>query len=48
MFYISIITGEITKNELKLFYTAFMDAGRLGDKALDEQTEQEIMPLPDD
>ena len=37
---IFVHSGEVTKKELKLFYTAFMDAGRLGDRALDEQTEQ--------
>ena len=29
----------ISKKELKLFYTAFLDAGRLGDKKLSELTE---------
>merc|ERR1712029_374466 len=28
----------ITKNELKFFYTAFMDAGKLGDQKLEEFT----------
>ena len=31
-------TGTITKNELKYFYTAFMDAGKLGDQKLEEFT----------
>lgn len=31
-------TGCITKNELKFFYTAFMDAGKLGDQKLEEFT----------
>jgi len=31
-------TGEISRQELKLFYTAFMDAGRLGDKSLSDLT----------
>ena len=33
-------SGIITKNELKLFYTAFLDAGKLGDEALAELTEK--------
>jgi hypothetical protein len=33
-------SGTITKNELKLFYTAFLDAGRLGDIKLTELTEK--------
>ena len=32
-------SGVISKKELKLFYTAFLDAGRLGDKKLSELTE---------
>jgi hypothetical protein len=31
-------TGIITKSELKYFYTAFMDVGRLGEQRLDEIT----------
>ena len=31
-------TGIITKSELKYFYTAFMDVGKLGEKKLDEIT----------
>ena len=31
-------TGIITKPELKFFYTAFMDVGKLGDSKLDEFT----------
>ena len=33
-------TGVITKKELKLFYTAFIDAGKLGDTALNALTEK--------
>jgi len=33
-------SGIITKNELKLFYTAFLDAGKLGDFKLMELTEK--------
>ena len=33
-------TGVITKKELKLFYTAFIDAGKLGDEALTALTEK--------
>ena len=33
-------SGTITKTELKLFYTAFLDAGRLGDGKLMELTEK--------
>ena len=33
-------TGVITKKELKLFYTAFIDAGKLGDAALNALTEK--------
>ena len=33
-------SGTITKNELKLFYTAFLDAGRLGETKLSELTEK--------
>lgn len=31
-------TGVITKSELKYFYTAFMDVGKLGEQMLDEIT----------
>jgi hypothetical protein len=31
-------TGVITKSELKYFYTAFMDVGKLGEQRLDEIT----------
>ena len=31
-------TGVITKSELKFFYTAFMDVGKLGEAKLDEIT----------
>lgn len=31
-------TGVITKSELKYFYTAFMDVGKLGESKLDEIT----------
>ena len=31
-------TGIITKSELKFFYTAFMDVGKLGDTKLEEFT----------
>ena len=33
-------SGSISKKELKLFYTAFIDAGKLGDEALNELTEK--------
>jgi hypothetical protein len=33
-------SGTIKKNELKLFYTAFLDAGKLGDIKLTELTEK--------
>ena len=33
-------TGVITKKELKLFYTAFIDAGKLSDASLTTVTEQ--------
>ena len=33
-------SGVITKKELKLFYTAFIDAGKLGDEALTTLTEK--------
>ena len=33
-------SGIITKKELKLFYTAFLDAGKLGDDALTELTDK--------
>ena len=33
-------SGTISKKELKLFYTAFLDAGKLGDEALTELTEK--------
>ena len=33
-------SGVITKKELKLFYTAFLDAGRLGEKKLGELTDK--------
>lgn len=33
-------TGIITKNELKLFYTAFIDTGKLSDEALTTLTEK--------
>ena len=33
-------SGVITKKELKLFYTAFLDAGKLEDKALIELTDK--------
>ena len=31
-------TGVISKSELKYFYTAFMDVGKLGEERLDEIT----------
>ena len=31
-------TGIITKTELKFFYTAFMDVGKLGDTKLEDFT----------
>ncbi len=31
-------TGIITKSELKYFYTAFMDVGKLGEQRLNEIT----------
>ena len=33
-------SGIISKKELKLFYTAFLDAGKLGDDALTELTDK--------
>ena len=33
-------SGVISKKELKLFYTAFLDAGRLGDRKLGELTDK--------
>ena len=33
-------SGVITKNELKLFYTGFLEAGRLGEKKLGEMTDK--------
>ena len=38
VFFLFSGTGCITKNELKFFYTAFMDAGKLGDQKLEEFT----------
>ncbi len=38
-------TGVITKTELKYFYTAFMDMGKLGDEALDEITDNAFEAL---
>ena len=38
IFFLFSGTGCITKNELKFFYTAFMDAGKLGDQKLEEFT----------
>ena len=37
-FFLSAGTGVITKSELKYFYTAFMDVGKLGEECLDEIT----------
>jgi len=31
-------SGIISKNELKFFYTAFMDVGKVGEQRLDEIT----------
>ena len=38
-------TGTITKSELKHFYTAFMDVGKLGDKELDDLTTKSFNAL---
>lgn len=38
-------TGIITKSELKLFYTAFMDVGKLGDTKLDQFTDNAYQAL---
>ena len=38
-------TGFITKSELKYFYTAFMDVGKLGEERLDEITENAFVAL---
>ncbi|XP_023329203.1 uncharacterized protein LOC111701950 isoform X2 [Eurytemora carolleeae] len=38
-------TGEISKKELKLFFTAFMDAGRLGDLSLSRETDKAFNAL---
>ena len=38
-------TGIITKSELKHFYTAFMDVGKLGDKELDDLTSKSFNAL---
>ena len=38
-------TGTITKSELKHFYTAFMDVGKLGDKDLDDLTTKSFNAL---
>ena len=38
-------TGIITKSELKHFYTAFMDVGKLGDKELDDLTTKSFEAL---
>ncbi len=38
-------TGFITKTELRLFYTAFMDVGKLGEEALDDITENAFHAL---
>ena len=41
----TIGTGVITRNELKHFYTAFMDVGKLGDKELDDLTTKSFNTL---
>ena len=38
-------SGVITKKELKLFYTAFLDAGRLGEKKLGELTDKSFSAM---
>ena len=38
-FLLFLATGFITKGELKYFYTAFMDVGKLGEAKLDQITE---------
>ena len=43
--YIPTGTGAITKSELKHFYTAFMDVGKLGDKELDDLTTKSFNSL---
>ena len=42
---LTIGTGVITRNELKHFYTAFMDVGKLGDKELDDLTTKSFNTL---
>ena len=43
--YVSTGTGAITKSELKHFYTAFMDVGKLGDTDLDDLTTKSFSSL---
>lgn len=38
-------TGVISKSELKYFYTAFMDVGKLGEAKLDEITDNAFQAL---
>ena len=38
-------TGIITKSELKYFYTAFMDVGKLGEEHLDEITNNALKAM---
>ena len=39
--FLFLFLGEISKKELRLFYTAFMDVGKLGERKLSELTEKE-------
>ena len=38
-------TGIITRSELKYFYTAFMDVGKLGEEHLDEITNNALKAM---